>query len=70
MKRPFAPSNVPLIPDRSKKPDMSVKINVLPDSNNSKTDEFNEAKESFDIDRDNSRWAVLLDIQETDKIYL
>ena len=50
---PFTPN----IPDRSTKPETSVNSKVLPDIDVSK-DDFNEAKQSFDIDRSDSNSSI------------
>jgi len=50
-------SFTPTIPDRATKPDTSINSKVLPDNEISK-DEFNEAKQSFDIDRSDSNSSV------------
>lgn len=53
IKLPFTPS----IPDRATKPDTSINSKVLPDFDVSK-DDFNEAKQSFDIDRSESNSSI------------
>eukprot|EP00090_Calanus_glacialis_P038312 TRINITY_DN6690_c0_g1_i1.p1 TRINITY_DN6690_c0_g1~~TRINITY_DN6690_c0_g1_i1.p1 ORF type:complete len:1106 (+),score=377.60 TRINITY_DN6690_c0_g1_i1:83-3400(+) len=50
---PFTPN----IPDRSTKPETSVNSKVLPEIDVS-TDDFNEAKQSFDIDRSDSNSSI------------
>jgi len=50
-------SFTPLIPDRSTKPDTSINNKVLPETEASK-DDFNEAKQSFEIDRSESNSSI------------
>ena len=50
-------SFTPHIPDRATKPDTSINSKVLPDTEASK-DDFNEAKQSFEIDRSESNSSI------------
>merc|ERR1719317_1613156 len=50
-------SFTPHIPDRATKPDTSINSKVLPDTEASK-DDFNEAKQSFEIDRSASNSSI------------